>query len=187
MSQSNTTGRLQPATDPELEQLEKFWEKITRLVYARKRKSLEPLQSTGPTDPLEVEVRNILHRLLLNNAKLIPGAAILSEPQDPRGSKDLNLEKLSIEKLLEINQQQERFGRTAFGRRPPPSANQLEQQDSFAPTLTGRVYTLPNDYESDVPPLSPVIKPKLQEGVMYIPLPICLAKNHINFEQHDQQ
>jgi len=113
---------------------------------------------------------------------LIPGAAFLSELQDLQGSKDLNLEKLSIEKLLEINQQQERFGRTVFERRSPLSADQLEPQDSFAPTLAGRAYTLPNDYEPDVPPLSPVIKPKLQEGIMYIPLPLCLAKNHINFD-----
>ena len=168
-----------PAADPEIEQFEQFWAKIIRLGYRRKRQLLLDPSQTGPTTELEVEVRNNLRQLMLNNAKLIPGAAFSSEPQGLQSSqieRPLDLEALSNEKLLEINQYQERFGRTASGRRPSPTAAELERTDSFAPTSPGRVYTLPNDDESEAPPPSPTI-PKLQDGTMYVPVILVFLQN----------
>ena len=114
---------MQPSTDPEIEQFEQFWANISRLVYNRKRKlNQDSWPTTGPTIKLEEEVRNNLRRLLLNGAKLIQGRRLNLEPRDLQSSQtkttqELNLEALSNEKLLEINQQQERFGRTASQRR----------------------------------------------------------------------
>ncbi len=143
-------------------------------------------QTTVPTTKLKEEVSNNLRRLLLNGAKLIPAARLNPESQDfqsPHKKKDLHLEALSDEELLEINQQQERFGRAASQKRAPPTAaqfRQFERTDYFS--APSRAWTLESESElliSDpAAPLPSPTLPPIQDGNLYAPfLPLGFLPN----------
>jgi hypothetical protein len=194
---------LQPSTDPEIEQFEQFWANISRLVYSRKRRPLQDASQTPvPTTKLKEEVENNLRRLMLNGAKLIPGVKINSEPQHLQRSQTnpLNLEALTNEKLLEINQQQERFGRTASQRRPSPTAAQFQRTDPLSAQYQpsdhvsaqyqktdyfsgpSRAWTIESESDLHVfdlapHPRSPTL-PSIQNGILYVLLvPLSVLSN----------
>jgi hypothetical protein len=76
----------------------------------------------------------------------------------------LNLEALPDEKLLERTQQHERFLRTASAQPVFPRA---VQPTHFVPNPPTRVYTLPDDFDSNLAP-ERSLQPIIGDGIMYV-------------------
>jgi hypothetical protein len=116
-------------------------------------------KNTGPATALEKEVQNDLRQLMLNHQPAIPDAITSRAPHIPERSQleqtSLNLEALPDEALLERTQQHERFLRN------PPA----------------RVYTLPDDYDSNLAP-ERSLQPIMDDGIMYVLIPKILGGAH---------
>jgi hypothetical protein len=124
-------------------------------------------KNTGPATALEKEVQNDLRQLMLNHQPAIPDAITSRAPHIPERSQleqtSLNLEALPDEALLERTQQHERFLRTASGQ-PVPRAVQTTH---FAPNPPAKVFTLPDDYDSNSAP-ERSLQPIIGDGIMYV-------------------
>jgi len=135
-------------------------------------------KNTGPATALEKEVQNDLRQLMLNHQPAIPDAITSRTPHIPERSQleqtSLNLEALPDEALLERTQQHERFLRTASGQSVFPRAVQTTH---FAPNPPARVYTLPDDYDSNLVH-ERSLQPIVDDGVMYVLVPKILGGAH---------
>ena len=177
--QRTISGNPDTASDPEIEEL---WKKIKRVVYGRKRKEMKLLpqtsKNTGPATALEKEVQNDLRQLMLNHQPAIPDAITSRAPHIPErsqlGQTSLDLEALPDEALLERAQQHERFLRTALGQPVFPRAVQTTH---FAPNPPARVYTLPDDYDSNLAP-ERSLQPIIDDGIMYVLIHKILCRAH---------
>ena len=136
-------------------------------------------KNTGPATALEKEVQNDLRQLMLNHQPAIPDAITGRVRHIPERSQleqtSLNLEALPDEALLERTQQHERFLRTASGQ--PVFPSRAVQTTHFTPNPPSRVYTLPDDYNSNLTP-ERSLQPIIDDGIMYLLAPKIVGGTH---------